>query len=133
MKDIYTVKEDNSIIVKSISKIINCFPIGTQISIDTKRLNKGRPKEKKKDEPTQKQVILALLKNGIRVTSIMGSTLFGIVQTTNRCNELIEDGYPVKIDWVCKNGKYFNEYYFTPKYIKELNKKETLPDIKIKK
>ena len=131
MKDNLTSGINN----ESIKKIIDTLPLGEKFIIEIRPDRKGRPKVKGKKEkkPPQWLRILNLLKQGVRVSSALGN-LHGIVQTTNRCCELRDDhGYDVKTDWACKNEVYFNEYYFTPGYIRELNKNATLPDEKTKK
>ena len=60
---------------------------------------------------SHKQILLRLFKRGEVMTSIKGYTL-GIVQTTNRINELIRDGYDIEHKrMVSKKGKRYNAYF----------------------
>ena len=65
---------------------------------------------------SQKKVLLKILKGGGTMTSLKGATELGIIQTTNRLNELIRDGYDIEHKkMVSKKGKRYNTY-FMPKF-----------------
>ena len=58
---------------------------------------------------THKDQILERLKKGGVLTSMDGMRM-GIVRMTNRINELIKEGYPIKSRWV-KSDHAYKEYY----------------------
>ena len=60
---------------------------------------------------TQKQNIMAVLKEGVELTSLDGLKL-GIIRLTNRVNELRASGVNIKDRWeVSKNKARYKVYY----------------------
>ncbi len=60
---------------------------------------------------SHKTIILKILKSGKKMTSMDGYML-GIVQTTNRINELITDGHDIQDKWMTsKRGKRYKVYF----------------------
>lgn len=66
---------------------------------------------------SQKETILKIFKSGKSMSSIQGA-MIGIIQTTNRINELMRDGHSIVGEWHTSNsGKRFKRYYMPAFYL----------------
>ena len=104
MTTLFTSKESE---LKGVAKIIANLPPNIEYKISVTRVLK---KTTKIDKETSYIKLLRLLNAGCTVTSALGNSI-GIVQTTNRLNELIADGYDIKSRWTTKNKKRYKEYW----------------------
>lgn len=59
---------------------------------------------------SQKQQILAHLKNGQTLTAISALSLYGCFRLSARINELRQSGHDIESKFVTRNGKKFSRY-----------------------
>jgi len=67
---------------------------------------------------TQKESILATMKMGRRVSSLLAIHAFGCTRTSGRIYDLIKEGYDIQSEYVTKNGSTFKEYWLDSSEVK---------------